>query len=102
MDTIRSSHRPRIHRSFRTGLFATLLACAALSPARLTGRSTSIVISQVYGGGGNSGAVFKNDFIEIFNRGSAAVDITGWSVQQASATGTTWNVAALCPAGPCL
>src|SRR5207249_4835668 len=26
-----------------------------------------IVISQVYGGGGNSGAAYKNDFIELFN-----------------------------------
>src|SRR5689334_13261168 len=55
----------------------------------------AIVISQVYGGGGNSGAPLKNDFIELFNRGSAPVDITGWSVQYASATGTTYQVTAL-------
>jgi uncharacterized protein len=53
--------------------------------------SLDIVISQVYGGGGNSGATLKNDFIELFNRGAAAVDVTGWSVQYASATGTTWT-----------
>ncbi len=29
--------------------------------------STDVVISQVYGGGGNSGATYKNDFIELFN-----------------------------------
>src|SRR5262245_52444053 len=52
----------------------------------------SIVISQVYGGGGNSGATFKNDFIELFNPGTASVDVTGWSVQYASTTGTTWQV----------
>src|SRR5438093_2480200 len=52
--------------------------------------STTVVISQVYGGGGNSGATFKNDFIELFNRGSVAVDVTGWSVQYASAAGTSW------------
>ena len=28
-----------------------------------------IVISQVYGGGGNTGATYRNDFIELFNRG---------------------------------
>ncbi len=61
-----------------------------------------MVISQIYGGGGNSGAQFKNDFIEIFNRGTTTVDLAGWSVQQAAATGTTWNVAALCPIGACL
>src|SRR5438034_300788 len=53
--------------------------------------SSMIVISQVYGGGGNSGATFKNDFIELFNRGNGAVDLTGWSVQYAAAAGTTWT-----------
>lgn len=51
-----------------------------------------VVISQVYGGGGNSGAPFTNDFIELFNRGSVAQDLTGWSVQYASTSGTTWAV----------
>src|SRR5215831_4106 len=55
----------------------------------------SVVISQIYGGGGNSGAPLKNDFIELFNPGSSAVDLTGWSVQYASATGTTWQVTTL-------
>jgi uncharacterized protein (TIGR03437 family) len=61
-----------------------------------------IVISQIYGGGGNTSALYKNDFVEIFNRGTTTVDLAGWSVQQASANGTTWNVAALCPSGQCL
>ena len=50
-----------------------------------------IVISQVYGGGGNSGAVFTNDFIELFNPGSQAVDLNGFSLQYSSAAGSTWN-----------
>jgi predicted extracellular nuclease len=54
-----------------------------------------VVISQVYGGGGNSGATWKNDFVELFNPGSAAVNVTGWSVQYASATGSSWQVTAL-------
>jgi len=54
--------------------------------------SVDIVISQVYGGGGNSGATFKNDFIELFNRGTAAVSVTGWSVQYTSASGSSWSV----------
>ena len=48
-----------------------------------------VVISQVYGGGGNTGARLKNDFIEIFNRGSVAQDLGGWSVQYNSAVGTS-------------
>jgi hypothetical protein len=50
--------------------------------------SADIVISQVYGGGGNSGATYTHDFIELFNRGIAPVSLEGWSVQYASATGT--------------
>ena len=62
-----------------------------------------LVISQLYGGGGNAGATFKNDFIEIYNRGTATVDLAGWSVQYNSATGSSnWSVTPLCPAGSCL
>jgi hypothetical protein len=50
------------------------------------------VISQVYGGGGNSGATLRNDFIELFNRGTESINLSGWSVQYASATGTTWQI----------
>ena len=50
-----------------------------------------VVISQVYGGGGNSGATYTNDFVELHNRTSSPVSITGWSVQYASSTGTTWQ-----------
>ncbi len=48
--------------------------------------SSGVVISQVYGGGGNSGATYKNDFIELYNRGATPVDLTGWSVQFTGAT----------------
>jgi uncharacterized protein len=54
--------------------------------------SPDVVISQIYGGGGNAGATLTNDFIELYNRGSAAVDLSGWSVQYASATGTSFAV----------
>ena len=54
-----------------------------------------IVISQVYGGGGNAGAMFTHDFIELFNQGPAAVNLSGWSVQYASASGTSWQVTSL-------
>ena len=49
--------------------------------------SSGVVISQVYGGGGNSGATYRNDFIELYNRGATPVDITGWSVQFTTPTG---------------
>ena len=53
--------------------------------------TAQVVISQIYGGGGNSGATYKNDFIELYNRGANPVSLNGWSIQYASATGTTWT-----------
>src|SRR6266550_2377313 len=50
--------------------------------------STTVVISQVYGGGGNANAQFTNDFVELFNRGGASIDLSSWSVQYTSASGT--------------
>jgi predicted extracellular nuclease len=49
---------------------------------------SQLVISQVYGGGGNANATYTHDFIEIFNPTDHAIDLTGRSLQYASATGT--------------
>ena len=62
------------------------------APAQAT--STSVVISEVYGGGGNSGATLKNDFVELYNRSDTAVDVSGWVVQYYSAAGTVPAVGA--------
>jgi hypothetical protein len=50
--------------------------------------SPGVVISQVYGAGGNANALYVNDYIELFNRGATDVVLDGYSVQYASATGT--------------
>jgi len=69
---------------------SALVVCATLFlvSASLRAVSPNIVISQLYGGGGNSGATYTHDYIELFNRGTTTVSLTGWSVQYASATGT--------------
>jgi hypothetical protein len=59
------------------------------------GSSADLVISQVFAGGGNSGATYANDYVELFNRGSSTVDLSGWSVQYATAAGTTWSATPL-------
>ncbi len=46
---------------------------------------SGVVISQVYGGNGNT---FSRDYVELFNASNQAVNITGWSIQYSSATGT--------------
>ncbi len=48
-------------------LVATLILAAPAAAA-----SPDVVISQLYGAGGNSGAPVTNDFVELFNRGTAA------------------------------
>ncbi|MBC8153843.1 MAG: lamin tail domain-containing protein, partial [Bacteroidetes bacterium] len=47
---------------------------------------TGVVISQIWGGGSNVNA-FRNDFVELFNRGSVPIPLDGWTVQAASGTG---------------
>src|SRR6266496_112115 len=87
----------------RTRVIFALLGCLALSISlhqlyfgtRVHAASATVVISQIYGGGGNSGATLKNDFIEIFNKGAAPVDLTGWSVQYTSSAGTSWSATSL-------
>ncbi len=59
--------------------------------------SPNVVISQIYGGGGVAGAQYTNDFVELFNRGSAVVNLNAWSVQYASATGSNWLPASPLP-----
>lgn len=59
--------------------------------------SGQVVISQAYGGGGNSGSTYTNDFIELFNRGSEAVNLEGLSVQYASAMGATFSGVSILP-----
>jgi predicted extracellular nuclease len=64
---------------------ATTSAVAAPSP------TAEVVINEVYGGGGNSGAAFDRDFIELVNKTGTAISLEGWSVQYGSATSTTWS-----------
>jgi len=80
-----------LSRLFVVGVIAGIVVV----PARSAG--SQVLISQVYGGGGSgtAGPPYRNDYVELFNRSAAAVDLTGWSVQYGSATGTSWQVSAL-------
>jgi len=48
----------------------------------------SVVITQIYGGGGLVGAPFNADYIVINNWSDHTVSLEGWSIQYASARGT--------------
>src|SRR4051794_8412430 len=91
-------------RKILTSITIAIAVAVAITEtvSHLGAASSTIVISQVYGGGGNSGAPFRNDFIELFNAGAASVDISTWSVQYASSTGSSWsktNLTGVIPAG---
>jgi predicted extracellular nuclease len=79
------------------GSVAVTLSATAL-PAAFAAPSSTAVISEVYGGGGNSGATLTRDFVELANAGSASYDLSGFSVQYLPGTpsaGSLWQVSAL-------
>ncbi len=82
-----------------SGSLSISSAGAATQTVALSGSVTAsvakIVVNQVYGGGGNSGSVYSNDFIELFNDDDTAVNLAGWSVQYTSSAGTSWQVTPL-------
>jgi len=81
----------RIHLLVLLSVLALPLAAAS---ARGSG-SGSLVLAEVYAAGGNSGAAYANDYVELFNRGASPVAVDGWTLQYASASSTTWQQTAL-------
>ena len=72
-------------------VFTNIAATVTSNAVTLTVNPPALVISQVYGGGGNTGATLRNDFIELFNRGTTTVSLAGWSIQYAATTGVNWS-----------
>jgi uncharacterized protein len=83
----------RTSLQFARRLCLVILSLTAMSAPAFS--QAKVVISQIYGGGGNGGSTYKNDFVELFNAGDTAQSLTGWSVQYGSATGSSWNATAL-------
>ena len=86
-----SQVRPRIPTPTIALSTATLLAVGGLAVSAPTAHasSPSVVVAEVYGGGGNSGSTWRSDFVELFNRGTSPVDVAGWKISYWSAAGTT-------------
>ena len=81
----------RIHLLVLLSALALPLGAAS---ARGSG-SGSLVVGELYAAGGNSGAVYTNDYVELFNRGESPVAVDGWTLQYASAASTSWSQTAL-------
>ncbi len=67
---------------------AGIVMYGALSLASIAQLANHVVISEIYGGGGNSGSTYKNDYIELYNPTNSAIAMVNWSVQYASANGS--------------
>lgn len=50
---------------------------------------SQVLINEVYGGGGNSGAVLTHDFIELYNPTDREIDLAGMKVEYFAATGNS-------------
>ncbi len=82
---------------FRSNCFRFLAAaiCLLIFSSLLMAQSAAdpnIRISQIYTRGGEVGAAFQNDFVELFNRGNTDVDISGWSLNISNFSGTPPNI----------
>ncbi len=70
-------------------------------------QSTTVVISQVYGGGGSAAGTFKSDFVELHNISTVSQDISGFKLIYGSSTGNlgtgtsifTFPLSSIIPAG---
>lgn len=49
--------------------------------------TSGVVISQVYGAGGVIGSTYDYDFVELFNGGTTAVQLEGWTLQYTGPAG---------------
>jgi hypothetical protein len=65
---------------------AIIAALAAAGTA-----SAELYINQIYGGGGATAIapLYSNDWVQLYNDGTTSIDLTGYSLQYASATNTT-------------
>ncbi len=74
---------------YKNLLFATLFAATLIYGAGTA--HAALVISQIYGGGGATSTrpLYTNDWVQLYNSGTTAINLSGYSLQYASATNTT-------------
>lgn len=82
-------------RRIGTLAIAALVSSLATIPAHAATDGSQVVISEAYGGGGNSGAAYTHDFIELYNPTDADIDLTGYTVEYFSGKGGSGGKATL-------
>ena len=72
-------------RRFSTALSAALgvalLGSAIVPPPASAAVGSKVVINEAYLKGGSAGAFFNQKFVELYNAGDTAQDLSGWSLQ---------------------
>jgi len=76
-------------------LVSVAIVAGGIGAAPAHAVSDHVIISEAYGGGGNSGATYTHDFVELYNPTATAVDLAGYSVNYYSAGGNLGNSCAL-------
>src|SRR5580698_2157519 len=79
-------YRQFLFSFFRVAACMMLLLCL---PSVWAAGSTTVVISQVYGGGASASATFSADYVELLNISSTPQSLDGFAVQYISAAGVS-------------
>lgn len=76
--------------------FLQYLLLPVLLLAQAAGAQTNhLVIAEIYGGGSNASAAYANDYVMLYNPTTAAISLSGYSLQYASSSGTSWTTVTL-------
>ncbi len=80
--------RSRTTRFAAVAAIAVAIGLVGFQPAAAAPDGSGVVINEAFLSGGSAGAAFNEKFIELYNPTDADVDLTNWSLQYRSATGT--------------
>lgn len=83
---------------YRLAVVVSLLSVTMCCGVGFAQNNTHVIISQIYGAGGNSGAVLNADYVELFNPTGNTLTLNNYSIQYASAGGTSISMVTALPA----
>lgn len=82
------------------GIVFLVAASVSHTQAQTACATGQVVINEVYVNGGVTGATFRNDFVELYNRSATACSLTNFSVQSATGNANNFTSLVTFPAGP--
>ena len=90
MSTSRKSLGAALAIALAAGTVSVVAPTASAAPD-----GSNVVINEVYGGGGNKGATYTHDFVELYNPTDQEIDLEGWTVDQCAKGGSCHGKATL-------